>query len=160
MKNKLIQITIIAFSAVYLAVAVSTFTGDRLYSMTFSVETRKRTIDNAIGLINAAIMLDPGNAELYFRKYELLFLLLQANEMSEAIPKNEIRKQQLFLLKKCIELRPFWAKCHLLYGLTLKNMYTRRNFITQQLINSELKKAVKLKPSSEKYQRICEKNLQ
>ena len=150
MKHKKIpQAILLVLSTAFLLVIVSTFIADRLYSMTFSVESGKRECDNAIGLMNKAIILDPGNAALYFRKYELLKM-----RRKEGGHVRRPSKEELQLLKKCIELRPFWPKYHLLYGLTLKRMHPKPNIMTKQMINSEIKKATDLKPFSKMYSKI------
>ncbi|MGB2630443.1 MAG: hypothetical protein WBD17_04355 [Candidatus Omnitrophota bacterium] len=122
-------------------------------------EKGRITPDKAITLLNIATNLDSTNANLYFQKYELLDI--KANNLKPAIRNTQyaIRKQQLHLLKTCINLCPSWPAYHLFYALTLNKFSQRPNIMTQQQILSELKKAAELKPYSELYSKIYKRYL-
>jgi len=152
------RLSILLFSLIYAAIVLTTFAADRLAAM---------------GQIETAIKLDPVNAELYFRKYELLNLSSREAEGDEAIskspglkprasspnPASDIQKQCLQLIKHAIDLRPLWPEYHLYYASTLEQMTPGTNFITRQVILGELKKAADLKPYSPSARKIYEKHL-
>jgi hypothetical protein len=162
MSNKLTKITIIIFSIIFAIRVVTIFGADRLYSMSLAAETGKITPDAAIKLLDVATNLDSTNADLYFRKYEILNLKTQnatTQQRNNAITqqRNNAITQQLRLLTKCINLCPSWSAYHLYYALTLKRMSPKPNLITRQLILSELESASDLKPYSSRYRQMYER---
>lgn len=147
------------------------FISDRFYSMSMAAETGKIRVDRGIALLNIALKLDTTNADIYFKKYELLEILLQETlrlaKDDKTVSVNEIlymvsdtRKKQLHLLEKCIDLSPSWPKYHLYYAITLKRMAPKPNIFTRRLILSELKKATTLKPYSPVYRKIYKRYLE
>jgi hypothetical protein len=151
MKNKILKSIIVVFSLVFAMRVITMLTADCLYRMSKVAEEDKIPIDRGVACLNIATKFDPANADLYFRKYELLDI--KAKNQKPTI-KNEIRKQELTLLRQCVQLCPSWPAYHLFYALTLGQMNTRPNFITQQKILSELEKASELKPYSTLYRKI------
>ena len=149
MKGKIIKYSIILFSIVFAIRVVTIFTADRLYSMSLGIEQGAGEIVAVIAMVNSATKLDSTNADLYFIKYELLKLKT----------KTDIRKQQLHLLKKCIDLCPSWPEYHIYYAYALKQMSLKPNIVTKELILSELKKATELKPYSPTYKKLYDKHL-
>ena len=158
MKSKVIRYGIIIFSIVFAIRVITIFTAERLYSMSLAAERGKRATEEALTMLNTAIKLDPKNAELYFRKYEILELSSRARpeaEMRDLM--QNIRKKQLYLLKKCMDLCPSWPGYHMYYALTLESMSPNPNIMTQSVILSELQKAASLKPYSKLYHQIYQK---
>ena len=154
MNTRILKLTIIAFSIVFVALIITEFISDRLYSASLKAEEGDITTQKALTLLDYAIKLDPTNAELYFRKYELT----RETRKDEGV--KVPTKKELFLLKKCIQLRPFWPKYHFCYGLTLAKMNPHPNAITRELVLSELKKAAELKPFSKLYQNTYQARLE
>lgn len=74
--NKLTRIIIITLSLAYVGVVVSAFTSDRLRYFA-DERAGERDYVASINLIDKAIALDPMNADLYFRKYEIISDLLK-----------------------------------------------------------------------------------
>ena len=150
MRNKVIRYCVIIFSIVFAVRVITIFTADRLYSMSLAAEQGEREPGEAITmLLNIATILDSTNTKLYFLKYEVMQLKTE----------NDIRKHQLNLLKKCIDLCPSWPEYHLYYAFTLKQMTLKPNIVTEELILSELKKATELKPYSPIYKKLYQKYL-
>jgi hypothetical protein len=151
MKTKIKNLIVIIFSVVFLLLVITVFISDRLYSSTFNLVNKPDILESAIGRLDYAIVIDLLNAELYFRKYELL------RKMRKINGDKKPSAGELQLLKKCIQLRLFWPKYHFFYGITLERMNQYPNAITQELILSELRKAAELKPYSEFYQNTYHK---
>ncbi|MFH1665504.1 MAG: hypothetical protein ABIA77_05110 [Candidatus Omnitrophota bacterium] len=158
MKNRAIKTALIIFSVVFALRILTIFSADRLYSMSLAAETGKITPDRAIGLLNEAINLDSANANLYYRKYELLNLKLKKGQVKPGEDRKYIFKQELNLLKECINLCPSWPAYHLHYALTLKQMSPHPNIMTKARIQSEFQKAAELKPFSDLYQKFYKEN--
>jgi hypothetical protein len=77
------RLLILIFSLVYAAIVLTAFTADRLrYFADERADERAEESDyvTALGLIDKAIMLDPENADLYFRKYEIVSDLIEELE--------------------------------------------------------------------------------
>ena len=72
MKYKVVRYTIIILSVIFAIRVLSIFIADRLCSMSMAVESGKITPDRGVKLLNIAIKLDSQNADLYFRKYQVL----------------------------------------------------------------------------------------
>ena len=151
MKGKIIKTIIIIFTFIFAARLTTIFAADRLYIMSFPAQKKKIPINRGIDYLNAATRLDSTNANLYFQKYELLDV--QSKNQPQTT-NYQLRKDQLYLLKHCIQLCPTWPAYHLYYALTLGQMSPRPNTITRQRILSELKKASELKPYSKLYRKI------
>jgi hypothetical protein len=118
-------------------------------------ENEKLLLPVRLDLLETAQLLTPMNAELNYAEYRLLENSIRSSE--EKSEKKEIRKKQLFKLKKAINLRPAWPLYHMVYALTLSNSSKNPNIMTRQTILSEMKKSVELKPFSKKYVNIYEK---
>ncbi len=157
MKNKHIKTLLTVFTVIFALRVVTIFAADRLYSMSLAAEVGKIAPDRAVSMLDAAIKLDSANAELYYKKYEILNRGTKSDKNDVQRTMYEIRKRQLNLLKKAINFCPSWPAYHLRYALTLKRMVKYPNVQTRELILSELKKAVELKPFSELYMRIYKK---
>ena len=151
MKIKIKNLIVISFSVVFLLLVTTVFTSDRLYSSTFNLADETDILEDATHRLDYAIQIDPLNAELYFRKYELLRKIRKLQSVKK--PSTD----EIQLLKKCIQLRPFWPKYHFFYGVTLARTNQYPNTLTQELIILELKKAADLKPYSEFYQKTYHK---
>lgn len=156
MKYKVVRYTIIILSVIFAIRVLSIFIADRLCSMSMAVESGKITPDRGVKLLNIAIKLDSQNADLYFRKYQVLDI---KEKDAEPLLVNKSIKYQLELLKRCINLCPSWADYHTYYALTLQKMTSNPNIVTRELILSELKKASELKPYSELYRKIYYKHI-
>ena len=155
MKDKAIKLIIVLFTIVFTMRVVTVFIADRLYSMSMAAEKGRIPVSRAVTFLNIATKLDSSNANLYYQKYELLELSLRGAKADEAISQNDMRrKQQLHLLRQCIQLCPSWPAYHLFYAFTLKKMSPNPNIVTQGQILSEFKKAAELKPYSELYRKI------
>ncbi len=146
MRTRFIQVVLVIFSLIYGTLVVTVFTADRLYSSTFNHVNESEILEDAIERLDYAIRIDPLNAELYFRKCELLRKIRKINGDKKPYA------GELQLLQECIQLRPFWPKYHFFYGVILSKMSQYPNVLTQELIISELRKAAELKPYSEFYQ--------
>ena len=150
MENRTVKRIIILFSVIYALRVVTIFTADRLYSMSMAAEKGRISANRAITLLDLAAGLDSTNADIYFKKYELL---------GSEPGKTDSRplKQQLRLLRCCLNLRPSWPAYHMYYALTLKKMSQHPNIQTRKLILDQLEKAVELKPYSKLYLKILRK---
>ena len=149
-----IRILLILFSITFAVRVISIFTADRLYSMSMAAEKGSISPETALKYIDIATNLDSTNADLYFQKYQILELSSRAlvpsevegrpeaesrdlkNEIQDT--RYEIRKQQLHLLRTCIDLCPTWPRYHLTYAMTLERMSPTPNLMTRQKILSEL----------------------
>jgi len=158
MKNRTIKIILILFSIIFALRVITIFTADRLYSMSMAVETGKIPADRGILFLGVATKLDSTNAKLYFQKYEILRGLSPKGTVPDE--EHKIQKQQLHLLKKCIDLCPSWAAYHIYYAFTLRALSPKPNIITRDMIASEFKKASDLKPYSPLYCKIYERYIE
>jgi hypothetical protein len=149
MKNRVVRYSIIVFSIVFALRVITIFTADRLYSMALEVEEWAGPPAAAITMLKIATMLDSTNTDLYFLKYEVLQLE----------QKNDVRKQQIHLLKKCINLCPSWPAYHVYYAFMIKQMSPSPNIVTKDFILSEFKQATELKPYSPMYKKLYQKHL-
>lgn len=156
MKHRLARYIIIIISVVFAIRVSSIFIADRLYSMSMAVESGKITPNKGMNLLNIADKFDSRNANLYFRKYQILDIEEEGLEPEQA---NKLIKYQLKFLRKCINLCPSWADYHIYYALTLEKMTSNPNIVTRKLILSELEKALELKTHSELYHRIYQKRV-
>ena len=154
MKDKAIKLIIVLFTIVFTMRVVTVFIADCLYNMSMAAEKDKIPTSRGIELLNIATKLDSTNANLYFKKYEFLDIQAKKLKGEERYKTYDIRKQQLYLLRQCIQLCPSWSAYHLYYALTLGQMSSRPNIVTKEKILDELKKASELKPYSELYGKI------
>jgi len=154
MKDVLFKMLICIFSLIFGIRVFTIFLVDRLYSMSLSAERSGYPGSREICLLDAAAKLDPSNADLYFKKYEILGLKEKAGGRNP-----ERLKRRLEALRKCIQLCPSKPSFHLHYAYLFKRMFATPNLQTEQLIISEIKKARDLKPYSELYRKIYEKHL-
>ena len=157
MKNKLYNGVLIIFILIFALRVITIFIADRCYSMSMSAEKGKITPDQAITLLNIATKLDSTNANLYYQKYELLNLRTTDDQRPTT---DETLRQQLHLLRTCINLCPSWPAYHLFYALTLNKFSSNPNVVTRKQILSELQKASELKPYSELYSKIYKRYLE
>ena len=150
MRNKLYSALIVVFSAVFALHVLAVMAADRLFSVSMAAEEGGIAPERGIKLIDIATKLDPGNAELYYRKYKLLLLTGKDAKGSE---KAVLLKRRLHALGHCINLCPSRAVYHIFYGLTVARMTARPNAQTRQIILSELRKASELNPSNSRYKK-------
>ena len=146
-EDMICKIAILTFSAIFLCQVSLIFVSDRLYSMSLALEAGKISTDKALNYINTAVKLNPSNANLYFRKYEIVEIKLKSQ-------KNDVREiyiNQINLLRHCIDLCPSWPAYHMYYALTLNKLRPAPNLITKETILMELEKASELKPYSKLY---------
>lgn len=155
------RLTTILFSFIFAGTVLAVFSSDRLYSA--SLRTERTDTARSLSFVDAAIKLDPINAELYFEKAYLLKRQLIVNEQRTTIneKRSTINEQQIYerclhLYKRCINLSPSWPQYHLYYALILNKMGS--NYITREFVRSELEKAAELKPYSKMYQEMAGKD--
>lgn len=153
-RDRILKSIVVLFSALFFAVVLMIFTADRLYSASLLAENGRISPAKAAQLIDIALKLDPSNAELYLREYELLNMEL---EKAGVKARGKIYTRELYVLKRCIDICPSWPAYHIYYALTLEKMTPRPNPVTREMILRQMKQAVELKPSSELYRGIYEK---
>jgi len=151
LKTRVLKFLILIFSTIYAIRILTIFTADRLYSSTFNLVNKTEVLEDAVQRLDYASRIDQLNAELYFRKYELLRKIRILRGVKKPYA------EELQLLRECIQLNPFWPKYHFFYGITLERMNRYPNVLTQKIIPSELEKAAELKPYSDFYQNTYHK---
>jgi hypothetical protein len=141
------KLTLTIISLLFAALVLTTMAADRLVALSFRTSPGTFTLEERLELIKKAIKLDQLNAELHFKKFQIL--------QEIRLKKGERRphKSELYAIKDAIDLRPLWPKYHLYYGLVLEKMNPDPNIMTKQLILSQLKKAHELKPYSSLYEK-------
>jgi len=161
MNKRLIRTFLILFSLLFMIRTLTIFTADRLYSMSMSAKTGIIIPQKSISLLNIATKMDSTNAEIFSGKFDLYNIELKNLKKepyhSALSKRNLILKNQLNIMKRCIDLCPSWAAYHLYYGLTLSRMSIKPNIITQDTIVDQLRKSVELKPNSDLYEAVLKK---
>ena len=77
MNNKFVKYSILLFTVIFAVRIFTIFISDRLLSISTFSETGRISIERGITFLEIAARLDSNNAKLYFKKYELLELLIQ-----------------------------------------------------------------------------------
>lgn len=156
MVNRSVQMVLIVFTLIFGCCVLSVFSADRLHSMSLAVESGKISAERGIALIDAAIKLDPLNAELYSRKYRIFFDEAKKKKLKSGDLSYEIRLQ---FMARAIALCPAWPAYHFHYALTVEKVTPRLSKMAVQHMLSEFKKAAELGPTTQRYKDQYESRL-